>query len=682
MSILNFSQNGFQMIFEITENGMVILKSFSKHETTRTEVIKPHWCNIGDVHVCGENPNDHHFAKHTGSSGCFDLKYVSHHYEEHESGNKLAFLLTNGKMNVTVHYQFYTDIAGVRAWTEVENIGEAPLGLEYVSSFSYTGIDDGIQPLKKMRIFLPHNKWYGEVNWKEYSLRDLGYEKVSRFSGKRIAVSNTGTWSCKEYLPMGAVQNTETQSTILWQIESNGSWHWEISDIDNVLYLKVSGPTEQENAWYRELKKGEVFESVPVALALGKDFDEALEQMTKYRRVIACNRGADAALPVIFNDYMNCLWADPTEEKLLPVIDKAAELGAEYYCMDAGWYADGTWWETVGEWQPVARRFPHGIQYVFDYIRQKGMVPGIWLEPEVMGINCPLASQFEDECFFLRHGKRVIDHGRYQLDFRHPKVREYVMSVFDRVVGEYGVRYIKTDYNIEAGLGTEVNADSFGDGLLGHNRAYLSFLTEVRERYPDLIIESCASGGTRMDYAMLSVAHLQSLSDQSSYQLNSYISAAASTAVLPEQSALWAYPTANATSNGVVVNMVNALLQRIHLSGQVTEISEDKLALIKEAVAVYKSIREDIPKAIPFYPLGIPQYHARWVCSAYRMPDCVRMAIWHIRGEEETVEIPLEGIQSVKILYPVSTNGRVERTETGLRVVLPTPDSALVLEAR
>ena len=148
---------------------------------------------------------------------------------------------------------------------------------------------------------------------------------------------------------MGAVQNTETATTLLWQIESNGSWQWEISDIDNAMYLKLSGPTEQENSWYKELRKNETFESVPVCIAIGVDFNDALAHLTAYRRVLASNRGADRSLPVIFNDYMNCLWADPTEEKLIPVIDKAAEVGAEYYCMDAGWYADGTWWETVGE---------------------------------------------------------------------------------------------------------------------------------------------------------------------------------------------------------------------------------------------------------------------------------------------------------------------------------------------
>ena len=79
--------------------------------------------------------------------------------------------------------------------------------------------------------------------------------------------------------------------------------------------------------------------------------------MTNYRRIIFQDSENNKKMPVIFNDYRHCLWADPTTEKMIPVIDKAAEAGADYYCMDAGWYADGTWWETVGEWLPQKKRF-------------------------------------------------------------------------------------------------------------------------------------------------------------------------------------------------------------------------------------------------------------------------------------------------------------------------------------
>ena len=679
--MLDFSQNHIHFILDITEDNSVILDNFSYNRHTDSRPKKGCWCNIAEVQVCGENPDDHHFAKHTGSSGSKSLKYLSHTYYENGDGNKLEVVLTDGKMQVTQHYQFYNGLDVVRAWTVVKNVSDAPLGLEYVASFAYTGFDDGEGSVEdKIRVLLPHNAWYKEVNWREYSLFDLGYEKRHVFSGKRVAVSNTGTWSSKEYLPMGAIRNLATENTILWQIEHNGSWHWEISDIYDMMYFKLSGPTEQENHWYKELKAGESFESVKVCLSVGADFDGALAQMTNYRRRIVKTSEADRGLPVIFNDYMNCLGGDPTEEKLLPIIDKAAEVGAEYYCIDAGWYGVGDWWDSVGEWMPCQERFPHGLQFVLDYIRSKGMIPGIWLEIEVVGIRSPLAAQLEDECFFMRHGKRVIDHGRYQLDFRNEKVRAHATAVIDRVVGEYGVRYIKNDYNIDAGVGTEVNADSFGDGLMGHNRAYLAWIGEMKAKYPDLVWENCASGGMRMEYASLALAEVQSSSDQTDYRYNANVAAAIATAVLPEQAAVWAYPKANDGENAVVMNMINAMLQRIHLSGEIYGWSDKQLAIVKEGVDCYKRIRSDIPKSIPFYPCGIPQYSDGWLCAGYRFDGCARFAVWRMDSENNSLEIPLDAIGDVEVLYPSNHNAKLEKTLLGLCVTLPERYSAILFQ--
>lgn len=91
------------------------------------------------------------------------------------------------------------------------------------------------------------------------------------------------------------------------------------------------------------------------------------------------------------------------------------------------------------------------------------MIPGIWLEIEVMGTQCALAKTTDKSWFFQRHGTVVLDRDRYQLDFRNPDVRAYTRSVIDRLIQEYGIGYFKIDYNINAYTGTEYQADSAGD---------------------------------------------------------------------------------------------------------------------------------------------------------------------------------------------------------------------------
>ncbi|MBE7023957.1 MAG: alpha-galactosidase [Ruminococcaceae bacterium] len=672
--VLDFSQNGISVIFEITDKKKVALKNFAYEGVCCCEEKPIKWRPALELHISGGNQDDHHGAKHTGTSGFFSLCYEEHKYYENEYGNKLELSLCDDKLRTIINYQFYKDLSLVRTWTTVENILSEDVGLEYVSSFAYTGLSED-----SPRVRIPHSSWKREANWKDYSIEELGLDRNCDFSMNRITASNTGMWSCKEYLPMGAYY--DEKSTLMWQIESNGSWQWEIGDIADMLYLRLSGPTEQENQWHKELKPGEVFESVKTALSFGADFDSALETMTKYRRILFQNSETNKKMPIIFNDYMHCLWADPTTEKMLPVIDKAAEVGAEYYCMDAGWYADGTWWETVGEWLPQEKRFPKGINEVFDHIRSKRMVPGIWLELEVMGIGCPLAEKFEDECFFMRHGRRVIDHGRYQLDFRNKKVRDYTTSIVDRVVQEYGVGYIKSDYNIEGGVGTEVNADSFGDGLLENNRAYLEWIDEIRAKYPDLVLEGCSSGGLRMDYAHLEKHHLLSVSDQIDWRHTANIAAAIPTAVLPEQALIWTYPRKENSENAVVFNMVNAMLQRMNLSGEITALDERQFALVKEGVECYKRIRNDIANFVPFYPMEIPKYGDGWLCLGMKTNERRMLAVWRMDSKENELEIPLDfEVEDVKIFYPSSADCAVSKIHGGIKVSLPGTYTAVILE--
>ena len=685
--ILDYSQNGFYMIFEIDGENKVSLRHFStqEKEIERKNPKNLRSCRILDVHVAGEDVDDHHGYKHTGASRCNTLKYVTHRYYENELGNKLEFDLADETLAATVHYQFYKNTAAVRSWSVVKNIGDENLGLEYVSSFAYSGFEEGEKhPNEKINVYIPRNSWAREVNWKKMTLSEAGINITEQFSFDRVNIYNTGFWSTKEYLPMGAVENTERVCVHLWQIEHCGSWQWEIADKSEMLYFKLSGPNAQENSWYKELIPGESFESVKACVTIGKDFNGALAEMTKYRRRLFKNIPENAAMPVIFNDYLHCLWANPTEERELPVIDLAASLGAEYYVMDAGWYADGVWWDTVGEWKPVDWRFPHGIKYIFDYIREKGMRPGIWLEFESMGVKCPLAKEMPDECFIMRHGKRVIDHGRYVLDFRNEQARAHCTEAVSRVIEEYGVEYIKNDYNVECGVGTDYNADSAGDGLLEHNRAFLAWYDEIREKYPHVTFENCASGGMRMDYAMLEGQHIQSLTDQDRYWNTAHIAAAAGTAVLPEQAAIWATPIQVWGLNCAATNMVNAMMQRMHLSGDVMKWSEETKTLVREGVEVYKATRGDIDGSIPFYPLGnIPSYEDKWLCTGYKCKDCTRLIVWRLKGESDSLTIPTDfAFDSVKILYPSNHKCVIERGEGNITVTLPEKNTAVFFELK
>ena len=403
-------------------------------------------------------------------------------------------------------------------------------------------------------------------------------------------------------------------------------------------------------------------------------FGDAVAALTRYRRA-ACAKPhkANSRCPVIFNDYMNCLWGDPTEEKELPLIAAAAKAGCEYFVIDAGWYADikEDWSQTIGSWLPTSSRWPHGLKFVLDQIRKNGMIPGLWLEPEVAGAKSGLA-QKPDNWFFVRHGKRVLKNSRYLLDFRNPEVRTYLDQVIARLVNEYGVGYIKMDYNVDSLQGTELNADSFGQGLLEHNRAHLAWLDSILTRYPDLIVENCGSGGGRMDYAMLSRLQIQSMTDQEDYLKLPAILVGASAAVLPEQLAIWSYPLANSDADQASFNMVTAMMCRIHQSGRLDSLSPQAWPQVSEGIRIYKDIlRKQLPDAIPFYPLGIPDVtdSQKPVALGMRSQSRTLLAVWRIDAPAKT-EVPWT-MPNPTVLYPVDLGVKITTSNGSLNVEFP-----------
>lgn len=674
MKRIEVYENGILMLFEVTEERKIKLLHFSASPFSDADISswgKTEPFNVVEVQVSGlDRAGERHGTKYVRTSPGYRLVLKEFRDDRNAAGRKIEVETQDEETGlvVTSHYQFYDGIAVVRAWTTLYNGGKEDLGIEYVSSFAITGIEkEGIRlPEDKLELWIPHNGWQKELHWNRYRLDELGMSSTQpeaiRRTSKTIGVNNAGNWSTKEYIPMGYLYNEEAGSALYWQIEHNGSWYWEIADQDGHLYLKLSGPTEHQSHWWKNLTPGESFESVPVSVgSLIGGFDEAMGELTKYRRAIRRPNADNENLPVIFNDYMNCLFADPTTEKELPLIEAAKEAGCEYYVIDAGWYADGFWWDYVGEWLPSAKRFPNGLEEVTNRIVEKGMVPGVWLELEVMGIKCPLADQVPEDWYFIRHGKKVSDRSRYQLDFRNPAVQKYASDVIDRLVRDYRVGYIKMDYNIEPGIGTEIGADSFGEGLLGHERAYLEWLEGIFEKYPQLVIENCSSGGLRMDYAMLSRYSIQSTSDTEDYIKYSTIAANAPSALTPEQAAVWSYPLKEGDDEEAIFNMVNAMLLRIHQSGHLAQISRERFALVKEGIDYYKKIRRDLRQGLPFWPIGPASYQDGWASVAIVSGKKTYMAVWRRGSQESTVTLPHKCLRGKKAeavcAYPADGRG-------------------------
>jgi alpha-galactosidase len=638
------------------------------------------------LHCTGEDPNDHHGLKLTGGSPGSRLVYVGKREVPTETGKRFTIYQSDPVLGLDVEsiYETFANLPVVRRSTRVTNVGPQNVGIEYLSSAMLYNLAPPRRFEQELRIHFAYNTWQAEAQWKTVKPSQVGFIDNGNFTASPAAFDSIGTWATQRYLPMGVIENTELGVTWFWQIEHNGTWHWELANTgDKAVYAYIGGPDEVHGHAWKNLKPGESYTTVPAAVGCVRGgFEQAIDALTQYRRTACLRPRTDTRrLPVIFNDYMNCLEGDPTTAKELPLIDAAAAAGCEYFVIDAGWYAELSedWWGSVGAWQPSKTRWPGGLQQVLDRIRAKDMVPGLWLEPEVIGINSSLKGK-PDAWFFQRHGKRIIDHTRYLLDLRNPEVRAHLNRVIDRMVGEYKVGYIKMDYNVDGLEGTEYLADSPGQGLLEHNRALLAWLDEVLARYPDLTIENCGSGGGRMEYAMLSHLQIQSSSDQEDYRLYPSIAVGESAAVLPEQLAIWSYQLATGDADAAAFNLVNAMLFRIHQSGHLAELSPDSFTQVKTGLQIYKSmIRPHICASVPYYPLGLSDMtdSISPISLGMRSPRSNFIAVWRLRGNDR-VHLP-HADPRMRILYPADLGIRVESEGHGIDVIFPRKMMACIL---
>lgn len=591
----------------------------------------------------------------------------------------------------------------LRSRVRLVNEGAAPLRVESVSSLTLGGVAEGA--LGGLTLHWADNDWLAECRWRQASFREQvvalnrsahGHEGRGCFERH-----SQGSWSTGRHLPIAALTDP-TGRAWLWQIESGAGWRYETGEREGAAYVALFGPDDAHHQWRTTLEPGEEFTTVPAVLVgVGTGgLDAAFGELTAYRRRIRRPHRDHTALPVIYNDYMNTLMGDPTTDKLRPLVTAAAAAGAEVFVIDAGWYDDDAqgWWDAVGAWEASGSRFPGGIHEVLDAIREHGMTPGLWLEPEVVGVRSPLARTLPPEAFFRRGGVRVSEHGRHHLDLRHPAARAHLDRVVDRIVGEWGVGYLKLDYNINIGPGTECGTESAGAGLLGHHRAYLDWLGSLLDRHPGLVLENCASGGLRMDYAQLAVTQLQSTSDQQDPLRCPPIAAAAATAVAPEQAAVWAYPQPHFSTDEIAFSVTGAMTGRVHLSGFLDRMSPEQFELVRTGISVYKAIRSEIATGLPFWPLGLPSWEDGWIAYGRRGTTATWLVLWRRaaagdapgggqrHGTDDrarTLTIPhLCGTPlRPEVLYPASAEAETDWSPTDgqLTVSLPRPDTAVLL---
>ena len=187
--------------------------------------------------------------------------------------------------------------------------------------------------------------------------------------------------------------------------------------------------------------------------------------------------------------------------ELTEMADRAAALGAERFVLDDGWFGrrdDDT--SSLGDWTVDRRKWPDGLHPLIAHVHSLGMSFGLWFEPEMVNPNSDLMRAHPD--WRLGPADQVTGRNQMVLDLAKPEVRDHLFSVVSALLTEYPIDYIKWDHNR---LLPVVDA--------AQTRGAYDLFARLRAAHPGVEIESCASGGGRIDAGILALTHRVWLSD-------------------------------------------------------------------------------------------------------------------------------------------------------------------------
>ncbi|MFW2587010.1 alpha-galactosidase [Sagittula sp. SSi028] len=208
----------------------------------------------------------------------------------------------------------------------------------------------------------------------------------------------------------------------------------------------------------------------------------------------------DRPRPVHYNCW-EAIYFDHDLDALTAIADRAAALGAERFVLDDGWFGlrdDDT--TSLGDWQIDRRKWPDGFTPLIDHIHGLGMRFGLWFEPEMVSMDSDLARAHPD--WILGLPDQIEGRQQRVLDMARAEVRDYLFDAIAAILSAYDIDYIKWDHNRV--LPTPDAAQA---------RGFYALLDRLRAAFPKVEIESCSSGGGRIDFGVLERTHRVWLSD-------------------------------------------------------------------------------------------------------------------------------------------------------------------------
>ena len=353
--------------------------------------------------------------------------------------------------------------------------------------------------------------------------KDYALSRTSLRSTGRLTLSSDEGYPSSNKMPFFFVENQALGAGIYVAIGWTGNWQAAIQADPADATLRIQGGMPDVHI---SLRPGEEISGPTILVGC---YEGPLEDGVNAVRRLIRDRytpsvaGRPLVAPIMYTTWFH-VGAELDEKMAHALVDAAADIGQEIFEVDAGWYK-GTpyspYWDMRNTWPAISNplgnwelgeersRFPSGLEHLAEYVRSKGMQFGLWFELERVGPKSLLANDHPD--WVIKYKK-----GWGMADFGDPVVQDYFCRILDRYIRTLKLAYIRWDCNLHAidlYWATQDTPDRRGISEVRHVEGIRRVEQFIRDRHPNVILESCASGGRRIDLATLQHRHTTWISD-------------------------------------------------------------------------------------------------------------------------------------------------------------------------
>ncbi|RKD90737.1 alpha-galactosidase [Mangrovibacterium diazotrophicum] len=561
---------------------------------------------------------------------------------------------------VELHTKAFSNEDVITQWTVISNDEEGAVKLtSFASSFL---------PLKAESYYLTHfcGAWAGEMGLVEEKVEN-GIKVIECKKGVRTTQTENPSFILSLNHP--ALENAGDcyGGALAW----SGNYRLAFQVDEWKTLNVVSGINPFLSAW--TLNPGENFTTPEMIYTFSSEgrgqVSRNLHDWGRQYGMVGGNKIHD----IVLNSWEGAYFTF-NENTLTGMMDDAAEMGIETFVLDDGWFGNKYPRNNddagLGDWQTNKKKLPRGLDYLIDYAHSKGLKFGLWIEPEMVNPESELAENHPERIVQSPGREKITWRNQLLLDLSNPKVQDFVYNVFDSLLTTHpGIEYIKWDANrhVEQAGSTFLPASEQTHFWVSYTEGLYTVYKRIRAKYPDFVIQDCASGGGRLDYGALQYHNEYWTSDNTDPLSRIFIQYGTNLIYPPVGAASHVSTSPNHQTQRMTPLKFRfdvAMTGRLGMELQPKHIQGNDRVFAEEAIKNYKQFVRPLVTNGDLYRIKSPYDEGGWASQMYVSKDQTSAVLFafslesHLRGVYPTVK--LNGLDPEKSyqIQEINTNGR------------------------